>query len=194
MDYHKYYLNPIIYAAVNKAYYKLAKSCGVYGFSLTEWARESGYSVSTCKKYYDDTFADYSHDMYDKTIPSIEQIYADLEQECKDEGIDCKVETNYIYEIYHINRKAFPNKHYVGRTNDILRRMNKEHFNPNYWAKTPTKLLYWNMNQDGIENYAYRILDICSTEQEAKIKEEYWIRQLHTLATEGGFNERHEMS
>lgn len=194
MDYNKYSMNPYIYADVNKAYYKLVKAYGIYGFSNAEFAEEAGYSIATCKKYLDETFADYSNDRYNKRIPSVEQIYKDLEKECEEEGIDCKTEINYIYEIYHIDKKAFPNKHYVGRTNDILRRMNKEHFNSNYWEKSPAKLLYWNMKQDGMENYAYRILDICENEQTAKIKEEYWIRKLNTLAANGGFNERHEIN
>ena len=194
MDYSKYKQNPTIYADVNKAYYKLMKQYGLFGFSQAQLAREAGWSASTCKKYLDETFADYSNDICDRTRPSVDEIYKSLEAECPGSFPETQSGTYYIYEIYHVDRIKFPNKHYVGRTNDILRRMDKEHFNPLYWSHAPAKLLYWNMAQDGAANYAYRILEICSTEQAAKQREEYWINQLHTMAINGGFNERHELS
>ena len=199
MDKSKYNENPRAYADINKAAYKLTLQYGGAGWSWGDLEKASNWSKTSCRKYYDEDFMPIPDNLKwaNKNNPSIEQIYKELNNELNGTSKEIPynpININYIYEIYHIDRKHNPNKHYVGRTNDIIRRMNKEHFNPDYWTKSPSKLLYWNLRQDGIENYAYRILEICYDEYTAKQREEYWINELHTMAIDGGFNERHEIN
>lgn len=193
----KYYDNPRAYADINKAAYKLTLEFGGRGWSWGDLEKASKWSKTSCRKYYDDDFMPIPQELKfaNKKIPSIDEVYKELNDEMGNTigNHYTSFDIYYIYEIYHVDREKYPNKHYIGRTNDIIRRMNKEHFNPDHWNKSPAKLLYWNLKQDGIENYAYRILDICHDELTAKQKEEYWINQLHTMAIDGGFNERHEI-
>lgn len=167
---------------VQKIYNDKCKLLGYYGMLQADLPIVTKAQV-LIDYYYDSEYTHYNKQSMSVKTPIKNNLTT---------SIDSNI--HYIYLIYHINTIQYPTKKYVGRTIDVIRRMNEEHFNPKYWDRSPNKLLYWNMRLDGVDQYAYKILEICHSEQQAKERENYWIEKLHTLSKYGGFNERKEIA
>lgn len=93
----------------------------------------------------------------------------------------------FIYYIYdYVYRK-----YYIGTSNNIVRRW-REHKrfgtrgyenNTYYIAK---KGLYVSMKMNGLNNFLFRIIEICNDSHIAKCKERFWINKLNSI--DNGYN------
>lgn len=77
--------------------------------------------------------------------------------------------------IYKITEKKNPNNFYIGKSNDIERRL-KEHITKSYeQSRIPFDKL---LNSNNKEDFSFEILEICLLE-ELNEKEKYWIDNLN---------------
>ena len=71
-----------------------------------------------------------------------------------------------VYEIINTVTDDF----YIGSTID-LKRWRREHFNENYWKHNPNKQLYKDMKQYGKNNFLFKTIQLCETDELKKYEQ-----------------------
>lgn len=92
----------------------------------------------------------------------------------------------YIYEY----KNLINNKIYIGQTNNIKRRLNEHKsnsFNPK--SVNYNDILHKAIRKYGYNNFKITILeDFEGTQDKANERENFWIKEKHSLITEHGYN------
>lgn len=93
-----------------------------------------------------------------------------------------------MYYIYCYTNKI-TNRKYIGKTNNIERRK-REHLS---CANNPNSLSYNNLfhiklREYGIENFIFSILEEVEDIKKVDEQEQYWIKEMKSLASENGYN------
>ena len=83
---------------------------------------------------------------------------------------------SYIYKITNdINGKL-----YVGKTNYTIEKRFEEHIHDSTRKRCEKRPLYEAMNKYGIEHFYIEEIEEVNTDEEACVREQYWIDKLHT--------------
>lgn len=91
--------------------------------------------------------------------------------------------------IYTITNRV-NGKKYVGQTTRDARSRWTDHAVQYKTASGRRRIpLYNAITKYGIQNFEFRVIQLCATQEELNAQEEYWITELNTLAT--GYNIRH---
>ena len=104
----------------------------------------------------------------------LEELFKRVLGENKDKG--------GIYKITNINNQ----KVYIGKTTKFMERW-RVHSKRGCGLDTIKNILYDNMYQDGLENYTWEIVEVCSKEQQTE-REKYWID--FYKSNDYGYNQR----
>lgn len=104
----------------------------------------------------------------------LEELFKRVLGENKDKG--------GIYKITNINNQ----KVYIGKTTKFMERW-RVHSKRGCGLDTIKNILYDNMYQDGLENYTWEIVEVCSKEQQTE-REKYWIN--FYKSNDYGYNQR----
>jgi len=81
---------------------------------------------------------------------------------------------HYIYKITNL----INNKVYIGKTSRTVKERFEEHLQA---SKKDTRPLYNAMRKYGVENFKVKIIEVCSSNEEANEREMYWIKKYNSF-------------